>query len=79
LARFLARRANNKTYREYLDKLQVEQLSSDLSVFLASLQQFEAANPGSVEVRSGTGKKTVIIIGKGHLNTLAGEIPAGMV
>lgn len=78
LARFLARRANNKTYREYLDKLQVEQLSSDLSVFLASLQRFEAANPGSVEVRSGTGKKTVIIIGKDHLNTLAGEMPAGL-
>jgi hypothetical protein len=78
LARFLARRANNKTYREYIDKLQVEQLSADLSVFLTSLQQFEAANPGSVEVRSGTGKKTVIIIGKGHLNTLAGETPAGM-
>ena len=38
LARFLARRANNKTYREYIDKLQVEQLSADLSVFLASLQ-----------------------------------------
>jgi hypothetical protein len=79
LARYLARRANNKTYREYIDKLQVEQLSADLSVFLASLQQFEAANPGSVEVRSGTGKKTVIIIGKAHLNTLTGEISASMV
>lgn len=78
LAHYLARKANNRTYREYIDKLQVEQLNADLSVFLASLRQFEAANPGSVEVRPGTGKKTVIIIGKGHLNTLAGEIPAGL-
>jgi hypothetical protein len=78
LARFLMRRSNNKTYREYIDKLQVEQLGADLSVFFATLQQFEATKPGSVEVRSGTGKKTVIIVGKDHLNTLAEGTPAGM-
>jgi hypothetical protein len=47
-------------------------------VFLAKLQHFEATNPGSVEVRSGTGKKTVIIVGKDHLNTLALGIAAGL-
>ena len=78
LARFLMKRSNNKTYREYTDKLQVEQLGADMSIFLAKLQQFEATKPGSVEVRSGTGKKTVIIVGKDHLNTLAGGIPAGL-
>jgi hypothetical protein len=78
LAHFLMKRLNNKTYREYIDKLQVDQLGGDLSVFFAKLQQFEATKPGSVEVRSGTGKKTVIIIGKDHLNTLAGKIPAGL-
>jgi hypothetical protein len=78
LAHFLMKRLNNKTYREYIDKLQVDQLGADLSVFFAKLQQFEATKPGSVEVRSGTGKKTVIIIGKDHLNTLAGKIPAGL-
>lgn len=71
LARFLMKRSNNKTYSEYVDKLQVEQLVADLSAFLAKLQQFETTTPGSVEVRSGTGKKTVIIVGKDHLNTLA--------
>jgi hypothetical protein len=50
----------------------------NLSVFLAKLQHFEATNPGSVEVRSGTGKKTVIIVGKGHLNTLGLGIAAGL-
>jgi hypothetical protein len=78
LAGRLMKRSNNKTYREYADKLQVEQLGADLSVFLAKLQEFEATKPGSVEVRSGTGKKTVIIVGKDHLNTLAEQIPAGL-
>ena len=78
LARYLAKRANNKTYREYIDKLQVERLGADLSGFFAKLQQFEEAKPGSVEVRSGTGKKTVIIVGKGHLNTLAEGMPADL-
>lgn len=75
LARFLMKRSNNKTYREYIDKLQVEQFSADLSGFFSKLQQFETAKPGSVELRSGTGKKTVIIVGKDHLNTLAEGIP----
>ena len=78
LARLLLKKSNNKTYREYIDKLRVEQLGADLSVFLTKLQQFEATKPGSVEVRSGTGKKTVIIVGKDHLNTLAERIPAGL-
>jgi len=77
LAHLLMKRSNNRTYREYTDKLQAEQLGADLSVFFAKLQQFEETKPGSVEVRSGTGKKTVIIIGKDHLNTLAEPLPAG--
>jgi len=79
LARFLAERSNNKTYREYIDKLQVEEFGADLGGLFTKLQQFEATNPGSVELRSGTGKKTVIIVGKGHLNTLAPGIAAGLV
>lgn len=78
LARFLANKSNSKTNRVYTDKLHVEQLGADLSGFLAKLQQFEATKPGSVEVRSGTGKKTVIIVGKEHLNTLTEGIPAGV-
>jgi len=78
LARFLANKSNSKTNRVYIDKLHVEQLGADLSGFLAKLQQFEATKPGSVEVRSGTGKKTVIIVGKEHLNTLTEGIPAGV-
>lgn len=78
LAHFLMERSNNKTYREYIDKLQVEQFGADLSGFFAKLQQFEATKPGSVELRSGTGKKTVIIVGKDHLNTLAEGIPADL-
>jgi hypothetical protein len=78
LARLLMRRSNNKTYREYIDRLQVEQLSADLNSFLVKLQQVEATKPGSVEVRPGTGKKTVIIVSKDHLNTLAEGTPAGL-
>ena len=71
-------RSNSKTCGEYVDKLHIEQLGTDLSAFFAKLQQFEATKPGSVEVRSGTGKKTVIIVGKDHLNTLGEGIPAGL-
>jgi len=78
LARFLAKRANRKTYREYIDKLQVEQFSADLGGFFAKLQQFEATKPGSLEVRPGTGKKTVIIVGKDYLSTMAAGTPAGL-
>jgi hypothetical protein len=78
LARFLARKSNSKTNRAYIDKLHVEQLGADLSGFFAKLQQFEATRPGSVELRSGSGKKTVIIVGKDHVNTLAEGIPAGL-
>lgn len=78
LARFLAKRSNSKTNRIYIDKLHVEQLGADLSGFLAKLQQFEATRPGSVEVRSGRGKKTIIIVGKDHVNTLTEGIPAGL-
>lgn len=78
LARFLMEKSNNKTSREYIDKLQVEQFGADLSGFFAKLQQFEATKPGSVEARPGTGKKTVIIVGKDHLSTMAAGIPAGL-
>jgi len=77
LACFLMNKSNNKAYRECIDKGRVEELGADLNVFFAKLQQFEATKPGSVELRSGTGKKTVIIVGKDHLNTLAEGIPAG--
>jgi hypothetical protein len=79
LARFFARKSNNKTKVMYIDKLHVEQLGGDLGGFFTRLQQFEATKPGSVELRSGTGKKTVVIVGKDHLNTLAeGRIPTGL-
>lgn len=79
LARFLMKRSNKRTYREYLDKSQAERFGADLSAFFAKLQQFEATNPGSVEIRSGTSKKTVIIVGKSHLNTLTAGILAGSI
>jgi len=78
LARFLMERSNNKTSREYVDKLQVEQFGADLTGFFAKLQQFEATKPGSLEVRPGTGKKTVIMVGKDYLSTMAEGIPAGL-
>lgn len=78
LARFLAKRSNNKANRMYLDKLHVEQLGADLCVLLANLQQVEATSPGSVEVRSGTGRKTVIVVGRGYLEILGKGIPVNL-
>jgi hypothetical protein len=78
LANFITEASNSKTNRAYIEKLLADQLSADLSVFFAKLKELETTNPGSVEVRPGTGKKTVIVVGKGHLNTLAAENPAGL-
>lgn len=78
LAQFLAKKSNSKTNRVYTDKLRIEQIGADLNVFFAKLQQFEATNPGSLEVRPGTGKKTVIVVGKGHLNALASRTEADL-
>jgi hypothetical protein len=78
LARFLAKGPNCKVNREYIDKLQAEKFGADIGAFLATLQQFEAANPGSVELRPGTGKKTLVILGKDHLTALTDGIPAGV-
>lgn len=78
LANFLMKRSNKKTYREYIDKLQAERFGANLSGLFASLQQFEATSPGSVEVRPGTGKKTVIVVGKDHLETLGKRSPVNL-
>src|SRR6478752_10018769 len=48
LARFLANKSNSKTNRVYIDKLHVEQLSADLSIFFAKLQHFKH-RPGTCE------------------------------
>ena len=79
LAQFLAKKSNSKINRVYTDKLRIEQIGADLNVFFAKLQQFEALNPGSLEVRPGTGKKTVIVVGKGHLNALTSGTEADLV
>jgi hypothetical protein len=47
LAMFLAEGLNSKSKREFIDKLQIEKLSADVTAFLSTLQQFEAMNPGS--------------------------------
>ncbi len=78
LARFLANKSNSKTNRMYIDKLRIERIGADLTVFFKKLQQFEATNPGSVDVRFGTGKKTVITIGRDHLNALPIGIQADL-
>lgn len=79
LARFLAERSSSKTARQFVDQLRPEQVSADMSAFLAQLQELESINPGSVEVRPGTRKKTVILVGKGHLSDLASLRMAGSV
>jgi hypothetical protein len=78
LARFLGQQSNGKTIREFIDKLRLEKLSADIGAFLTRLQRLEAKKPGSVEVRPGTREKTVILMGKRHLNELPGALEAGL-
>jgi hypothetical protein len=78
LARFLAERLNSKTNREFIGKLRLEKLSANIGSFLARLQQLEAQEPGSIEVRPGTREKTVILMGKRHLNEIPGTLEASL-
>jgi hypothetical protein len=74
LTRFLGQQSSSKTNREFIGKLRLEKLSADIGAFLIRLQQLEATKPGSVEVRPGTREKTVILMGKSHLNEFTGAL-----
>lgn len=76
LARFLGERSSSKTTRQFVDQLRLEKLNANIGIFLTALQRLEATKPGSVEVRSGTRDKTVILMGKDHWSDLTAAIGA---
>jgi len=71
LTYFLWQRSKSKTTAEFVDRLRLEKVSANTSNLLSKLQQLEASKPGSIEFRTGTRQKTVIFMGKDHVNHLA--------
>lgn len=71
LTYFLWQRSKSKTNSEFVDRLRLEKVSADPGILLSELQQLEASKPGSAEIRPGTRQKTVIFMGKDHVNDLA--------
>ena len=61
LSRSLMERSNGDAPRQSINALRMEKPGAGADVLLRALLQREAREPGSVELRAGTGKKTVIL------------------
>ncbi|MFL6388350.1 MAG: hypothetical protein ACJ71U_12780 [Terriglobales bacterium] len=64
LSRFLNERSSGKTTRQSIETLRVEKIGPKAGVLLQALLHREAREPGSVLMRAGTRKQTVILIGQ---------------
>ena len=62
--RYSEERATNKVIRQCIARPKEEKISPDVVAVLDALQQQEARQPGSVAVRVGRHKRTVILIGQ---------------
>ena len=62
--RYSEERATNKVIRESIARPKDEKISPDVVTVLDALQQQEARQPGSVAVRVGRHKRTVVLIGQ---------------
>ncbi len=63
LSHYLMERSSGKTIHQSISTLRMETIGSQVSVLLRALQLREAREPGSVVMRAGTRKQTVILIG----------------
>lgn len=64
LSHYLMERSSGKTTRQSISTLRMEKIGPQVGVLLRALQQREAREPGSVVMRPGTRKQTVILIGR---------------
>ena len=62
--RYSEERATNKVIRQSIARPKEEKISLDVVTVLDALQQQEARQPGSVAVRVGRHKRTVVLIGQ---------------
>jgi inactivated superfamily I helicase len=62
--RYSEERATNKVIRQSIARPKEEKISPDVFTVLNALQQQEVRQPGSVAVRVGRNKRTVVLIGQ---------------
>lgn len=78
LTRYLNKRSNGKATRQAIAILKMEKISPKADLLLRALLQREARQPGSIVMRAGARKKTVILIGQDDWNDITAalaEIP----
>jgi len=71
LSRYLNERSSGKTTRQAIATLGVEKISPNIGFLLRALLQRESREPGSILMRAGTRKNTVIFIGQDDWAELA--------
>ena len=76
LSRYLMERLSGKTTRQSIAALRMERFGPKIDALLRALQQREARNPGSVIMRPGTRKQTVILVGRDSWGDLASPAEA---
>jgi hypothetical protein len=64
LSRYLNERSSGKATRRYIEAFRMEKIGPKAGVLLRALLHREAREPGSVLMRAGTRKQTVILIGQ---------------
>ena len=71
LSRYLNERSSGKTIRQGVNQLRMEKMAPNPDVLLRALLQQEAQKPGSIRIRAGARKETLILIGQDYWPELA--------
>jgi len=66
LSRYLNERSSGKTIRQAVNQLRMEKMAPNPDVLLRALLQQETQKPGSIRIRAGTCKETLILIGQDY-------------
>jgi len=70
-SRYLNKRSSDKTARHSIAKLRLERIRPTTGDLLHALQQLESREPGSIEIRASTRKKTIILLGEDNWNDVS--------
>jgi hypothetical protein len=66
LSRYLNERSSGKTTRQAINVLRMEKLSPEPGVLLRALLRRETQKPGSIVIKAGTHKQTLILVGQDY-------------
>jgi hypothetical protein len=72
--RYLNQRSNGKTTRQAIAILRMEKIAPKADLLLRALLKREAREPGSIVMRAGVRRKTVIVIGRDDWNDITAAL-----